>query len=151
MADQKINALPTKTAPVTGDKCLMSGAAEEYLIDYDKLATAILNKLTSKTFTLDQGTKTLIAAINELNSKSSKTTTSAVIAAYNKIKDELWKTWENGTFIKTADINGPRYYAIGYKVDNNFGAFIMFYYAYDRPLYVRVSSGVWDVDNPKNI
>lgn len=70
MADQKINALPTKTAPVTGDKCLMSGAAEEYLIDYDKLATAILNKLTSKTFTLDQGTKTLIAAINELNSKT---------------------------------------------------------------------------------
>lgn len=70
MADQKINALPTKTAPVTGDKCLMSGAAEEYLIDYDKLATAILNKLTSKTFTLNQGTKTLIAAINELNSKS---------------------------------------------------------------------------------
>ena len=69
MADQKINALPTKTAPVTGDKCLMSGAAEEYLIDYDKLATAILNKLTSKTFTLDQGTKTLIAALNELNSK----------------------------------------------------------------------------------
>lgn len=71
MADQKINALPTKTAPVTGDKCLMSGAAEEYLIDYDKLATAILNKLTSKTFTLDQGKKTLIAAINELNSKTS--------------------------------------------------------------------------------
>ena len=69
MADQKINELPTKTAPVTGDKCLMSGAAEEYLIDYDELATAILNKLTSKTFTLDQGTKTLIAAVNELNSK----------------------------------------------------------------------------------
>ena len=70
MADQRINALPTKTTPTSGDKCLMSGAAEEYLIDYDKLATAILNKLTSKTFTLDQGTKTLIAAINELNSKS---------------------------------------------------------------------------------
>lgn len=70
MADQKINALPTKTTPTSGDKCLMSGAAEEYLIDYDKLATAILNKLTSKTFTLDQGTKTLIAAINELNSKT---------------------------------------------------------------------------------
>ena len=86
-----------------------------------------------------------------LNSKSSKTTTSAVIEAYKKIKDELWETWENGTFVKTADINGPRYYAIGYKVDNNFGAFIMLYYAYDRPLFVRVSSGVWDVDNPKNI
>ena len=70
MADQKINALPTKTAPTSGDKVLMSGAAEEYLIDYDQLATAILNKLTSKTYSLDQGTKTLIAALNELNSKS---------------------------------------------------------------------------------
>lgn len=86
-----------------------------------------------------------------LTNKSSKTTTSAIIEVYNKIKDDLWKTWENGTFIKTADINGPRYCAIGYKVDDNFGAFIMLYYAYDRPLYVRVSSGVWDVDNPKNI
>ena len=73
MADQKINALPTKAAPVTGDKCLMSGAAEEYLIDYDQLATAILNKLTSKTYSLDQGTKTLIEALNELNSKFLKT------------------------------------------------------------------------------
>ncbi|WP_270522955.1 hypothetical protein [Sellimonas intestinalis] len=70
MADQMINALPTKTEPVTGDKVLLSGASEEYLIDYDKLATAILNKLTSKTFTLDQGTKTFVAALNELNSKT---------------------------------------------------------------------------------
>lgn len=70
MADQMINALPTKTEPVTGDKVLLSGASEEYLIDYDKLATAILNKLTSKTFTLNQGTKTLVAALNELNSKT---------------------------------------------------------------------------------
>ena len=70
MADQAINALPTKTSPTTGDKMLMIGAAEEYQIDYDQLATAILNKLTSKTFTLEQGTKTLVAALNELNSKS---------------------------------------------------------------------------------
>ena len=70
MADQKINALPVKTAPATGDKMLMIGAAEEYQIDYDQLATAILNKLTSKTYALDQGTKTLVAALNELNSKT---------------------------------------------------------------------------------
>lgn len=70
MADQAINALPVKTAPTTGDKMLMIGAAEEYQIDYDQLATAILNKLTSKTFTLDQGTKSLVAALNELNSKT---------------------------------------------------------------------------------
>lgn len=67
----------------------MSGAAEEYLIDYDKLATAILNKVTSKTFTLDQGRKTLIAAINELNS--------------NKLTIELF----NGSAL---DINLPGLY-----------------------------------------
>ena len=46
----------------------MVGATEEKLIDYDKLADAILTKLTSKQYTLDQGTKTLPAALNELNS-----------------------------------------------------------------------------------
>lgn len=70
MADQKINALPTKTAPVTGDKCLMSGAAEEYLIDYDKLATAILNKLSTQSFSsLDTKSKTVLGALDELNGK----------------------------------------------------------------------------------
>ena len=69
MADQKVNLLPTKTSPATGDKVLMIGTAEEYQMLVDDLATAVLNKLTSKTYTLDQGTKTLIAALNELNSK----------------------------------------------------------------------------------
>ncbi len=71
MADQMINGLPVKTAPQTGDKLLVIGTAEEQLIDYDKLADAILNKLTSKSFTLDQGTMTLLAALNALNSKTS--------------------------------------------------------------------------------
>lgn len=70
MADQAINALPTKSAPSTGDKVLMIGTAEEYQMLVDDLATAVLNKLTSKTYNLDQGSKTLIAALNELNSKS---------------------------------------------------------------------------------
>ena len=46
MADQKINELPTKTAPQTGDKVLMIGSLEEYQIDFDQLATAILNKIS---------------------------------------------------------------------------------------------------------
>ena len=70
MADKAVNALPTKTTPATGDKVLMIGTAEEYQMLVSDLATAVLNKLTSKTFSLDQGTKTLIAALNELNSKS---------------------------------------------------------------------------------
>lgn len=69
MADQPINGLPKQTTIADTDSLLAIGASEEYQIDYGKLADAILNKITSKAFTLDQGSKTLIAALNELNSK----------------------------------------------------------------------------------
>ena len=70
MADQNITALPVSATPASSDQLLLVGATEEKLIDYDKLADAILNKLTSKTFTLDQGVMTLLKALNELNSKT---------------------------------------------------------------------------------
>ena len=68
MADQAINALSTKTAPETSDQLLLVGTGEPQLIDYDKLADAILNKITSKNYALDAGQMTLIAALNKLNS-----------------------------------------------------------------------------------
>lgn len=71
MADQAINALSTKTAPETSDQLLLVGTGEPQLIDYDKLADAILNKITSKNYALDAGTMTLPAALNALNGKSS--------------------------------------------------------------------------------
>lgn len=46
---------------------------KDKLIDYGKLADAILTKITSKQFTLDQGSKTLVQALNELNSNSFST------------------------------------------------------------------------------
>lgn len=72
MADQAINALSTKTAPETSDQLLLVGTGEPQLIDYDKLADAILNKITSKNYALDAGTMTLLAALNKLNSESKK-------------------------------------------------------------------------------
>ena len=72
MADQAINALSTKTAPETSDQLLLVGAGEPQLIDYDKLADAILNKITSKKYALDAGTMTLTAALNALNGKTVK-------------------------------------------------------------------------------
>lgn len=84
MADQMINQLPVTTAPKTGDKLLVIGAAEEELIDYDKLADAILNKLTSKAFTLDQGNMSLVAALNALNSNLN----SVIIPEYH---NKFWK------------------------------------------------------------
>lgn len=70
MADQAINALSTKKAPETSDQLLLVGTGEPQLIDYDKLADAILNKITSKNYALDAGQMTLLAALNKLNSES---------------------------------------------------------------------------------
>lgn len=70
MEDQAINALSTKTAPETSDQLLLVGAGEPQLIDYDKLADAILNKITSKNYALDAGQMTLLAALNKLNSET---------------------------------------------------------------------------------
>ena len=88
MADQAINALSTKTAPETSDQLLLVGAGEPQLIDYDKLADAILNKITSKKYALDAGTMTLTAALNALNgnSLSQKTEKIAQVPDGNKVK-----------------------------------------------------------------
>ena len=88
MADQAINALSTKTAPETSDQLLLVGAGEPQLIEYDKLADAILNKITSKKYALDAGTMTLTAALNALNgnSLSQKTEKIAQLPDGNKVK-----------------------------------------------------------------
>lgn len=101
MADQAINALPTKSSPSTGDKVLMIGTAEEYQILLDDLATAVLDKLTSKSYTLDQGTKTLITALNELNSKSLKNAMGAADHNANNVKTPgVYRVPENGDDIQ---------------------------------------------------
>ena len=94
MADQAINALPTQSAPKSSDQLVLVGAAEETLIDYEKLADAILNKLTSKTFTLDAGQKTIIQALNTLNSETKKYISRA----------EYIKTENNRTLYRIAPI-----------------------------------------------
>lgn len=85
MADQAINALSTKTAPETSDQLLLVGAGEPQLIDYDKLADAILNKITSKNYALDAGTMTLTAALNALNGNKAQKATYALNDNINDI------------------------------------------------------------------
>nr|DAP56679.1 MAG TPA: hypothetical protein [Caudoviricetes sp.] len=149
-----INALPTKTEPVTGDKVLLSGASEEYLIDYDKLATAILNKLTSKTFTLDQGTKTFVAALNELNSKTQyqnsiglvnkgeleyncQDTSNALKVAYSKLTGT--SIFNGLLYAKKTGSASPAYWRIeGLKSSNNYG-------------YIKITSYVNDMEEHKYV
>ena len=100
MADQAINALSTKTAPETSDQLLLVGTGEPQLIDYDKLADAILNKFTSKNYALDAGQMTLLAALNKLNSE-------LLIGNVTTIEDT---TLDYNSFTKTGlyYINGPK-------------------------------------------
>lgn len=94
MEDQVINALSTKTAPETSDQLLILGTGEPQLIDYDKLADAILNKITSKNYALDAGTMTLTAALNALNGKS------LINLGNVDVGIDTLKIYSNGTTIK---------------------------------------------------
>lgn len=104
MADQAINALSTKTAPETSDQLLLVGAGEPQLIDYDKLADAILNKITSKNYDLDAGQMTLLAALNKLNSDSNKRFGTAG-TTFNTISDIPEKGSCFGVNVKRLDLN----------------------------------------------
>lgn len=141
MADQKINALPTKTSPSTGDKMLMIGTAEEYQIDYDQLATAILNKLSTQSFSsLDTTSKTVLGAIDELNSNISSGSFTPILTGgvtltsgecqWYKIKNfvfitaALWLDSSGGTTDNFSITNAPftassirAYGTVGYLVN----------------------------------
>lgn len=142
MADQAINALSTKTAPETSDQLLLVGAGEPQLIDYDKLADAILNKITSKNYALDAGTMTLPAALNALNGNKISNTRFAVQHIHYTdpkvaelggldacVKDALNNTiLKDGAFYGTF-IAGHQYLMIGYRyVDGKYGCIILFDY-----------------------
>ena len=106
MADKAINALPVRTAPAAGDKMLMIGAAEEYQIDYDKLASAILDKLSTKQYSeLDTTAKTVLGALNELNGKmpifSNAGSHNGIFRGKNlgtSVTQKQWTAIQNGTF-----------------------------------------------------
>ena len=70
MAEKYLGQLTAKSAPATGDILVLEDSEDTKKIDYDALANAILNKLTTKTYTVAGGTNTLIAAIDALNSNS---------------------------------------------------------------------------------
>lgn len=107
MADQAINALSTKTAPETSDQLLLVGTGEPQLIDYDKLADAILNKITSKNYALDAGQMTLLAALNKLNSETKK-----MISLPNGKTVTLVSTQDYDTIIIVGQLGGKIFFDI---------------------------------------
>ena len=67
-----MNELPKTSTIPTGKELLFIDPTtnEGGVITLEDLTKQILQNLTSQTFALDQGTKTLPAALNELNSKA---------------------------------------------------------------------------------
>ena len=70
-----MNELPKTSTIPTGKELLFIDPTtnEGGVITLEDLTKQILQNLTSQTFALDQGTKTLPAALNELNSKTFRT------------------------------------------------------------------------------
>lgn len=60
------------------------------IITLEDLTTQILKNLTSQTFALDQGTKTLPAALNELNSKA--------LMRFVDVKQIIVQSWTEDMF-----------------------------------------------------
>ena len=82
------NTLPEVTTIPTGKKLIFTDpdTNEGGIITLENLTKQILQNLTSQTFSLDQGTKTLVQALNELNSNCSKITFTKT-----KLNVQAWK------------------------------------------------------------
>ena len=103
---QNANALATVKEVPTGKKLIFVDPTtnEGGIITLEDLTTQILKKLTSQTFALDQGTKTLPAALNELNSNTLKTVDSNVEDWNNIVSPGIYSG--NGSTSKNAPIEG---------------------------------------------
>ena len=81
------------------------------IITLEDLTTQILNKLTSKIFTLDQGNITLIEALNKLNSKPQINGFSGNIDSLSGTYIVVANSYATGTLPK--NLSGNRFFIMG--------------------------------------
>ena len=105
---QNANALATVKEVPTGKKLIFVDPTtnEGGVITLEDLTTQILKNLTSQTFALDQGTKTLPAALNELNSNRFSICEKNVSALYNPPAAFILNTDINPKGLPKLDSNG---------------------------------------------
>lgn len=103
------NTLPEVTTIPTGKKLIFTDpdTNEGGIITLENLSKQILQNLTSQTFTLDQGNLTLLQALNQLNSNTSKLyiSTTKNIAAF----DSKYTTTNEGLRILYGIIENAAY------------------------------------------
>lgn len=149
----KFNEYPAKTTPKDADKFMLYSAedAANKLIDYDKLADAVLNKLTSKTFGLDAGTMTLPAALNQLNSNrfrsSENITSGSDLAEDVLIKCDYGEirlfTIQSTVTINQGSPDGKGGFLLVYqsKIGSEYGIVVLFSYA--ETIWMKIKSTTW--------
>lgn len=139
------NALTETTTIPTGKKLIFldPDTNEGGIITLENLTKQILSNLATQTFNLDQGTKTLLAALNELNSKATSKTT---------ITENLEKEFANFpndsvSFLQCQNaIDSPRKgmlaLCINYKISPTWGFQYIFSYGY---IYFRnIGNGIFN-------
>lgn len=106
---QNANGLTKVTEIPTGKELIFIDPTtnEGGIITLEDLTTQILNKLTSKIFTLDQGNMTLLQALNQLNSKPQITEFSGNIDSLNGKCVVVATANATGTLPK--DLSGNRF------------------------------------------
>lgn len=82
----RIKDLSAVTSVADTDVLPVDGANGTKGVTFGNLSTAVLNKLTSKTYGLDQGTKSLPAAINELHTNAARNNARAVITPFSEVR-----------------------------------------------------------------
>lgn len=151
MEDQAINALSTKTAPETSDQLLLVGAGEPQLIDYDKLADAILNKITSKNYALDAGQMTILEALNKLNSDRLRSSEN-IISSSDLAEDVLTKcdcgeirlfTIQSTVSINQGSPDGQGGFLLVYqsKAGSKYGIVVIF--SYTETIWMKAKGTTW--------
>ena len=153
---QNANALATVKEVPTGKKLIFVDPTtnEGGIITLEDLTTQILKKLTSQTFALDQGTKTLPAALNELNSKANIDTETIyytddewnLLGGVDKcVEDSSNKNRipTDGMFFKQF-VAGSRYLMVGYRyVNGKYGIIILYRYGQSVDLRYSIDDGIF--------
>ena len=128
----RIKDLSAVTSVADTDVLPVDGANGTKGVTFGNLSTAVLNKLTSKTYGLDQGTKSLPAAINELYTNTARNNAgghNSIFRGKNlgtSYTSAMSKAIQSGTFddLFVGDyltINGTVYRVAGFNLGKQIG------------------------------
>ena len=154
MANKIISNLTPKTSPAAADVLAIEDTEATKKIDYNALADAILNKITSKTYSVAGSTQTLISAIDALNSNLTSIVLPQASVSSNADIYAIYDALGNATSFRRRLIattafdvlaSGRAYILEGYKNSDNYG--YLYLYSYGTPqgsVYSNLkSNGSW--------